>query len=138
MSIYREIKRDPTRRDLREFGVVFLAGTALLGAVNHLYLDRPSAALGLWIAGGAVFLLSLIPGVGRLLYIAWMGLGLTLGVVTSPVIMFVVYLIAIAPLGLVFKLIRRDTMRRELDPKATSYWEDYPRAEAPARYLRQY
>lgn len=138
MSIYKDINRSPTRRDLLAFGLIFLAGTGVVGAVNRFYLAKPDAALGFWIAGALVFLLSQVPKLGRLLYIAWMGLGLTIGLVTSPVIMFVVYLIAIVPLGLVFKVIRRDTMRRELAPKATSYWEDYPKTDDPARYIRQF
>lgn len=138
MRIYDKLDRNPTRRKLFEFGVVFLAGTGLIGAFNRFYLDQPNAALGLWIAGAVIFLLSQVPKVGRLLYVAWMGLGLTIGFVTSPIIMSVVYLIAIVPLGLAFKLLRRDTMRRRIEPAARSYWEDYPRTEDPTRYVRQF
>jgi hypothetical protein len=138
MSIYKEIKQNPTRRDLFEFGLIFAGGTGLLGLVNQLYLHKPGPALGFWIAGAVVFALSLIPPIGRLLYILWMGLGLTIGFVTSPVIMFVVYAIVIVPVGLWFKLTHRDTMRRQLDPKAKSYWEDYPGSDDPASYIRQF
>jgi hypothetical protein len=138
MSLYKEIKRNPTRRDLLEFGLIFAGGMGAIGLVNQFYRHAPNAALGFWIAGAAVFLLSLIPPIGRLLYILWMGFGLTIGFVTSPVIMFVVYAIVIVPVGLWFKLTHRDTMRRQLDPKATSYWEDYPGSDDPASYIRQF
>jgi hypothetical protein len=138
MSIYKDLNRRPTRRDLLELGVVFLAGTGVLGALSWFWLDRPGAALGLWAAGGVVFALSLVPKVGRLLYVAWMGLGLTLGLVTSPIVLLAVYLIAMVPAGIVFKLIRRDAMRRRIDPAATSYWEAYPKTNGPESYIRQF
>lgn len=138
MSIYKEINKNPSRKDLLEFGLIFAGGAGLLGLANQFYLHKPGPALGFWIAGAAVFALSLIPPIGRLLYILWMGLGLTIGFVTSPVIMFVVYVVVIVPVGLWFRLRRRDTMRRQLDPSAKSYWEDYPGSDDPASYIRQF
>jgi hypothetical protein len=88
--------------------------------------------------GGAVFLLSWIPPIGRLLYLLWMGFGLTLGFFMAPVLMFVVYAAVVVPVGLWFKLTKRDVMRRPLDPGAPSYWEDYPGSADPASYIRQY
>ena len=29
-------------------------------------------------------------------------------------------------------------MRRKLDSKSESYWEDYPQAEDPSRYVKQF
>jgi hypothetical protein len=138
MSIYKEINRNPSRRELFSFGAIFLGGMGAVGLVNHFYLHKPDVALVLWIIGAAVFVLANVPGLGRLLYILWMGLGLTIGFFTAPVIMLVVYVLVIVPVGLVFKLTKRDTMRRGLDPKASSYWEDYPGSDDPASYIRQF
>ena len=91
-----------------------------------------------WIIGGAVMLLSLVPPIGRLLYILWMGFGLTIGFFTAPLIMLILYVVVMVPVGLVFKLTKRDLMRRHLDPKAGSYWEEYPRSDDPASYIRQF
>jgi hypothetical protein len=52
--------------------------------------------------------------------------------------MLILFAIAIVPLGLVFKLMRRDTMRRQLDRNAASYWENYPGNDDPASYVRQF
>jgi len=138
MSIYKELKRNPSRRDLLEFGLIFLVGMGGIAALNQFYWAKPGAAMGFGIAGAAVFALSLVPPIGRLLYIAWMALGLTIGLVTSPIIMFVVYAVVIVPVGLVFKVTGRDTMRRNIDPNAKSYWEDYPASDDPASYVRQF
>ena len=138
MELYKELNRNPSRKDVFNFGLIFLGGMGLLGAVNQFYLGKPGVAQNLWIIGGAVFVLALIPPLGRLLYILWMGFGLTIGFFTAPVIMFIVYSVVIMPVGLFFKLTKRDTMRRGLDPKAGSYWEDYPGSDDPARYMRQF
>jgi hypothetical protein len=138
MSIYKELNRSPSRRDILSFALIFAGGMGALGALNQFYMHRPETALVLFALAGAVFVLSLIPPVGRILYILWMGLGLTIGFFTAPVIMFIVYAVVIVPVGLWFKVTRRDLMRRRLDPEAKSYWEDYPGSDDPASYIRQY
>src|SRR5690242_20144017 len=123
MSIYAEINRNPSRSELVKFGLIVLVGMGVLGAVMEYKQQNHTAAMGLWIAGGAVMLLSLIPPIGRILYILWMGFGLTIGLFTSPIIMGILYLLVIVPVALIFRVTKRDLMRRELDPKASSYWE---------------
>ena len=138
MNLYKEINRHPSRRSLLSFGTVVLGGFAAMGALAQFKSHKPDLALGLVIVGAAVFLLSFVPGLGRLLYIGWMGLGLTIGFVTSPIIMGVIYALVIVPVAVVFKLGQRDLMRRKLDRAAGSYWEDYPRSDDPVTYVRQY
>jgi hypothetical protein len=137
MSIYAELNRNPTRKDLLSFGLIVLAGLSAFGAHAYLHHER-ERALAFLAAGAAVFLLSLIPPIGRRLYVLWVGFGLTLGFFTVPVVMFVLYALAVVPLGLWFRLRRRDMMRRTIDRGATTYWEDYPKADDPTRYVRQY
>jgi hypothetical protein len=136
--MFAELNKNPTRKDLLSFGLIVAAGMAAVGAYFFLRLHRPETAFTLWGVGAAVFLLSLIPPVGRVLYILWMGLGLFIGFFTAPVIMFVLYALVIVPVGLWFKVTRRDVMRRRLDRSAASYWEDYPGSDDPASYIRQF
>jgi hypothetical protein len=138
MDLYKELNRNPSRRDLLSFGLIFAGGMGALGAVNQLYLHRPGPALVLFALGGAVLLLSFVPPVGRLLYVLWMGFGLTIGFFTAPIIMFFLYGLVVVPMGLWFRLRKRDLMRRRLDPGAATYWEDYPGSRDPASYVKQY
>ena len=139
MSLYAEIDLHPSRAELFKFGLTFLVGTGLIGLACRFALDRPDVALRLWIAGPLVLALSLVPRVGRLLYVLWMGLGLTIGAVTSPILLFVVYVLLVVPVGIVFKLRRRDAMKRALDARAETYWEEYPPGDDdPRRYVRQF
>jgi hypothetical protein len=138
MSAYTDINTNPTRIDLVKFGLVFAGGMWLLGLAWLLRGGDPGVPLGLGCAGAAGLFLSLIPPIGRALYILWMGLGVTIGLVTSPVILALLYALLIVPVGLAFRAARRDAMRRGLDPSAPSYWEDYPGPEDTASYLRQF
>jgi polyferredoxin len=138
MSFLKELNKNPSRRDLVEFGLIMLAAAGVFGALCHYRWDKPALGTNLWIAGGVLLVLALIPPIGRLLYIAWMTFGLLVGLVTSPIIMFAVYCVVILPVGLIFKVTKRDTMKRGLDPAAKSYWEDYPSTDDPGHYVRQF
>ncbi len=139
MSLYAELDTQPTRRDLLAFGLVFAAGMGALGAWlffgAHARSDR---AMVFPVVGAVVLLLSLVPPVGRVLYILWMGLGITIGFVTGPIMMLVLYGLVVVPVGLWFRVTKRDALRRRIDPTATSYWEDYPGSDDPASYIRQF
>ncbi|MBK8252255.1 MAG: hypothetical protein IPK82_06250 [Polyangiaceae bacterium] len=138
-EVAAELNTKPSASDLRQFGLIFLAGTAILGLVFWFVFDHNyDRAKYFFIAGGAVMVLSLIPPIGRYLYIVWMGLGLTMGLVTSPIIMFLLFVVLIVPVGIIFKVTGRDLMKRQLDDKAESYWEEYPKHEDPTRYVKQF
>jgi hypothetical protein len=138
IKIYDEINKNPSAKELIKFGATFLGGMAVIGALYFFVMHREPLAKGLWIAGGVVFLLSFIRPVARILYILWMGLGLTMGLVTQPLILGIVFLVLITPVGLVFKLINRDTMKRKIDKSASSYWEEYKETDDPATYVKQF
>jgi hypothetical protein len=137
-KIYDEINKNPSAKELIKFGATFLGGMAVIGLLYYFVFHNEPLAKGLWIAGGVVFVLSFIPPVARILYILWMGLGITMGLVTSPIILALVFLVLITPVGLVFKLIQRDTMKRKLDKGASTYWEEYKETEDPATYVKQF
>lgn len=134
-----ELNTKPSAADLRSFGYIFLGGMAIIGLVFWQLFDhdlhRAQYAFG---AGVAVMVLALIPPIGRLLYIVWMGFGLLLGLVTSPIIMYALFLLLITPVALVFKVTGRDKMQRALDDKSDSYWEEYPKHDDPSRYVKQF
>ena len=138
MGIYSDINTNPSRRDRANFGLVTGLGFGALAAWLDFASHRPGLALVLVVCGVSVFVLARVPAVGRLLYIAWMGLGLTLGWITAPILMFVVYALVVVPVGAYFKLRGRDAMQRRVRREATSYWEDYPRSDDPASYIRQF
>ena len=60
----------------------------------------------------------------------WMGLGLWLSRIVSPVALFVVYVLAVLPTGLLRRLRDPDPLNLRWLPQADTYWQ---RREPPGR-----
>jgi hypothetical protein len=138
MKVYEEINRNPSRAEQIKAGAVILVGFGVLGAMQFFLKHNMLAAEILWGIGGAGFVASLIPGLGRLLYIAWMGLGITIGIFTQPIVVGVAYVLLFIPVGFVFRAIGRDLMKRKMAVKAESYWEECEEPDDPVTYFKQY
>ena len=105
----------------RAFGIVF--GTVFALVALWLYFDGgtvPWWAMGL----SAVFFgLALIcPAVLRPLNKLWTRFGLLLHRIINPVLMLVLYILAILPIGLVMRILGKNPLRLRPDPQAKSYW----------------
>ncbi|MCB9729740.1 MAG: hypothetical protein H6744_05550 [Deltaproteobacteria bacterium] len=137
MSALATIDRAPSLRKRLVFGVTLLVAFGAFAGLAA-WTHRPALAWGLGAAGLAAMLLSPLPHVGRALYVGWMGLGLAIGSVTGPIMLFVVYALLVAPLGLAMRLGGRDVLERRPDPAADSYWRPHPGARDRRRYLRPY
>lgn len=137
MSAYSKINRNPPRKELVKLAFVFLIFLGAMGAYQSFVKHQESTAHTLWAAAGVLFVLSLLPKIGRVVYIGWMGLGVTMGMFTQPIFLFVTYVLFFIPIGLVFRLIARDTMKRKLT-RDKSYWEEYKESTEKSSYFKQY
>jgi hypothetical protein len=138
MIDYRSIERRPSTHTLLKFGLTLVVGCGLLAALLWLGMHRPGAAQVVAGAGLAGFVLALVPGVGRIFYFAWMALGVTLGLVTSPIVLAVIYLLLFVPMGLLFRVMGRDPLKRAPGGPSQTFWEDRAPVDDPTRFLRQY
>lgn len=138
MRAYREINRQPSQRERFKLAAVFLGFLGAFGAYQGFVKHHETTAHVLWALAVGLAVMSILPVVGRLVYIGWMGLGVTLGMFTQPIFLFVTYTLFFVPIGLVFRLISRDAMRRKLAPKEVSYWEDYSESSDKGSYFKQY
>lgn len=105
----------------RTFGIVIAAVFLIVAAWPLLNDGRPR----LWaFAVAAPFLLAAIlsPKVLAPLNRLWMAFGLLLGRIVAPVMLLVVYLIAVVPTGLIMRLRGKDPLHRRFDREAPSYW----------------
>ncbi len=127
-----------TKKDLRIFAIGILI---IAGALAGLFYYKESFTTAAVLTGFSFYGLFAIafPIVITPLYIVFTLLGLVLGWVNTRVLLGLIFLVAFTPLGLLFRLIGRDPLKRKLDRQAASYWtrvgdEPYDRTH----YERQY
>ena len=109
-------------KGLRDFGLVFGSIISLLFGLILPWLFDLNYPLWPWILAAALVLWALIaPATMRGLYRIWMRFGLLLNKITTPIIMGLVFFIAITPSACIMKVIRRDPMNRKLDENMSSY-----------------
>jgi hypothetical protein len=128
------------KKVLRTFGFVMVGAFAVVAA---LVLWRSDWMYTPWVEGfsitSALFLaLALVaPRLLAPLEWAWMKLAMVLNFVMTRVLLMLVFFLAVTPIGLIFKLLRKDLLGKRFDPKADTYWvppdEDGPwtRADKP-------
>ena len=105
----------------RGFGFVFAA----VFAVISLWPLTGGGAVRIWaLAIAALFLGAALvrPNVLRPLNRLWFRFGLLLGRIVSPIVMAVVFLVAITPTALIMRAFGKDLLRLKFDKDAESYW----------------
>lgn len=105
----------------RSFGIVFSVVFALIGLWPLIHGAHPRwwaiAAAAAFLATGLLFPLVLKP-----LNILWFKFGMLLGRIVGPVVMGLIFFIAVTPTALIFKLRRKDLLNLAQNPDAKTYW----------------
>ena len=120
----------------RSFGLVFSAVFALIGLkplFDHL-------AVRWWAIAVAVAFLVLGLFAPRTLALPnklWMKFGKLLHHIVSPVIMSLLFILAVVPTAIVLRLMGRDPLRLKFDKKAVTYWQKREPAEG-ASFTQQF
>jgi hypothetical protein len=122
----------------RGFGVVFavvfgvVGGWPLLGGGSL----RPWA---LAVASGFLLMALVGPGLLAPLNRQWTALGLLLHKITNPLIMGLVFYLAVTPTALALRLLGKDPLNRRFDAEAESYWiERTPPGPEPDTMKQQF
>jgi len=124
MSGLFSINKNPTRRELRSFGIVMGIAWLVVGCLIAWRGGRMWLPTGL-VVGGVGVGLSVVAiaaqGAGRIYYVCWMTVASWMGRVLFPVFLTVLYFVVLP----VFSLIRfSDPLRLRLK-KDGSYWEPH-------------
>ncbi len=105
----------------RSFGLVFAGFFGIVAAVRAWHAQADSA----WWLGAAVafallalFWTAPLAPLNRL----WGRLGRLLHATVNPVLMGLVFVVAMVPTGVVLRLLGKDLLRLRRDPAATTYW----------------
>ena len=130
-----EINWNPTNRQLRQFGIICLFALPLLG----------------WLWGGSLNVMGLLGVVGLVIAVAGLALPkavkpifLALTLVTTPIgivigelAMLLIYFGIFLPIGLIFRVARRDALQMKIDRKTSTYWQSKLQPNNAGSYFRQ-
>jgi hypothetical protein len=122
----------------RSFGIVFCVVFLVIGLWPLVRSDGPR-----WwsLAVAAAFLAAafLLPKALAPLNRSWARFGLLLHRITNPIVMGLVFFLAVTPTALMMKLLGKDPLRRRIDPAAKTYWiERTPPGPAPDSMRNQF
>ena len=118
----------------RSTGLVF-AGVAAL--VAYLWRADPTVlSVSLAVAAAFVVVSLVVPILLRPLNIVWMRLAMVLNRIVSPVVMLMLFAVAIVPAGLLMQL-RYDPLRRRR-PSGDSYWIARTKDGPPSSMTNQF
>jgi len=135
-----DINWNPDRNELRKFGETSMAMLILIALVFY-WLDRLTAVWSLYLcaAGLGIFILSRISTkMIKPFYLVLYALALPIGFVLTNILMAVFYFVILTPIGLIFRLIRRDPLQRKFDSQTKTYWAPHRNCDSLKRYFNQF
>jgi len=122
----------------RMLGWVFAGAFLVLGCWPLLH-GSPVRVWAFVLAGVFLLVASLRPALLAPLNRFWSWLGLLLHRVVSPVVLGGVFFLAVTPIGLLMRALRKDPLRLRFDRAVTSYWiERHPPGPAPDTMRNQF
>lgn len=121
MSNLNSIDNKPKMLSERSFGLIF-SGIFLAIAMWPMLFGSSPREWALITAGVWAVAALIVPIVLRPLNILWMYFGLMMHKIVNPILMGLVFFIAVFPTGLILKILGKDPMRRKFDSQADSYW----------------
>lgn len=129
---------NPTPKELRQFGIGMTLFLALIGGLV-IWRGHRTLAIDLWIVGVIVFFLPalLFPTGLKPIYRIWMKIALVISVVTSRVILSVLYYTVFTLVSIIQKILRRDVLEREFPGGKESYWIDRSKDEYNPKHFER-
>lgn len=111
----------PTPKELRQFGLV-VGGMVTVIGLWPLVFRSESPRLWAMILGGLLIVLgAVVPRSLKQVHHGWMKVGHVLGSINTRIILSIIYYLLITPMGLVMRLIGKDSMHRAFAQNADTY-----------------
>lgn len=124
----------PDTRSLRVFGgiwALFFTAVALWPMLHN----GPARLWALVLAGAFLLLAAVFPTLFARsgMYRGWVKFGEVVGLINSRIVMFVMFVAIFAPIGLLFRAMRRDVLHKRFDPEAETYFVNRDTQPGPMR-----
>ena len=108
-------------KDLRQFGFIVGGIFTVIGLWPALFHGESPRLWSLLLGITLVVLGALIPGSLKHVQWGWMKIGHVLGSINTRIILGAIYYVIITPMGLVMRLMGKDSMHSLPVPEATTY-----------------
>jgi len=110
-----------TRKELRHFGLLVGAVFAVIGIWPLVFRSEPLRLWALGPGGLLILLGAVLPQVLAPIHNGWMRVGHVLGWINTRILLGIVFYGLVTPIGLVFRLIGKDTMRQVSAKDSSTY-----------------
>ena len=113
---------EPKMLSERSFGLIFGGIFAVIAFWPVVFSGGSPRQWALVIALVWVVVAVVLPIALRPLNILWMKFGFFMHRIINPILMGLVFFVAVFPTGIIRKILGKDSMRRKYEPEASSYW----------------
>jgi ribose/xylose/arabinose/galactoside ABC-type transport system permease subunit len=108
-------------KEIHKFAVTMFISTVIFGAL--LLWRKGQVGFIFWEIGVVILITGFVlPSLLSPIYRAWMKLALLLGVVSSHIVLAIMYYFVFTPIGLFIRAIGRDPLQKRININAKSYW----------------
>ena len=123
-----------TRKELRQFGLVVGTVFTVIGLWPLVFRGEPLRVWGIGLGGSLILLGALLPQVLAPIHRGWMWVGHILGWINTRILLSIVFYGLVTPIGLVFRLLGKTTMRQAFAESSTTY--RVVRAPRPSSHMK--
>ncbi len=107
----------------KSFGIVFSILFMII-AIYPIFIGSSLNIIFFIISIAFIILSFIFPSIFIYPNLIWFKFGKLLGLIISPIVLSIVYLSVIMPIGIVFKIIRKDPLEKSFDSSKKTYWKD--------------
>ena len=115
------MNRQPTTKDLRQFGLIVGSIFCVIGLWPAIVRSEDPRFWSLVLGGTLVVLGLALPKSLKHIHSGWMKIGHVLGTINTGIILGIIYYTLITPMGVIMRLMGKDSMHRVLVKDATTY-----------------
>ncbi len=115
------MEQSATRKELRQFGLLVGAVFTVIGLWPLVFRGEPLRLWAIGIGGLLIAFGGILPQLLRPIHKGWMWVGHILGWINTRILLGIVFYALVTPIGIVFRLMGKDTMRRAFAESSTTY-----------------
>ncbi|MDF0667550.1 MAG: SxtJ family membrane protein [Nitrospira sp.] len=126
--------QSPSQKDLRQFGLLVGSVFAAIGLWPLLFRSESPRLWAMILASLLIVLGAVVPQSLKQVHYGWMKIGHVLGSINTRIILGIIYYLLITPMGLVMRLMGKDSMHRAMVKEVTTY--RVVRAPRPRQHMQ--